>query len=77
MTAAQKDFLREWILEQDLLGFPPSRARVRQMALRMFGDDKPLDNSWVQEYLQRHPNAKMCVASQLRNLLEPVRHSRF
>lgn len=29
--------------------------------LRMFGDDKPLDNDWVQEYLQRHPNAKICV----------------
>ena len=27
----------------------------------MFGDDKPLDNDWVQEYLQRHPNAKICV----------------
>jgi hypothetical protein len=26
----------------------------------MFGDDEPLDNGWVQEYLQRHPNAKMC-----------------
>jgi len=63
MTAAQEGFLREWILEQDLLGFPPSRARVRQMAcriLRMFGDDEPLDNGWVQEYLQRHPIAKMC-----------------
>ena len=27
--------------------------------LRMFGDD--LDNGWVQEYLQRHLTAKMCV----------------
>ena len=64
MTAAQEDFLREWILEQDLLGYPPSRARVRRMAcriLRMFGDDEPLDNGWVQEYLQRHPIAKMCL----------------
>ena len=29
--------------------------------LRMFGDNEPLDNGWVQEYLQRHPIAKMCV----------------
>lgn len=27
----------------------------------MFGDYEPLDNGWVQEYLQRHPNAKICV----------------
>ncbi len=50
LSPAQEDFLAEWILEQDMQGYPPSHTRAREMAariIRMNGDIKPLGKKWI------------------------------
>ena len=68
LTPAQEDFLVDWILEQDLQGFPPSHARVREMAsqiLRMNGDIIPLGKDWVTGFRKRNPKVSSCIGKQI------------
>lgn len=57
LTPEQEDFLVQWILDEDLRAQPPSHNRVREMATRilhMNGDDAPLGQLWVANFLQRN-----------------------
>ena len=45
LTPQQEDFLVEWILEEDARAYPPSHARVQEMAnqiLHINSDDRPI-----------------------------------
>lgn len=58
LSAEQESFLSEWVLEEDARGFSPSHARLREMAskiLKLNGDQIPLGQLWVTNYLRRHP----------------------
>jgi hypothetical protein len=37
LTQEQEEFLVDWILKEDLRGFPPSHTRTREMAARIVG----------------------------------------
>ena len=68
LTPAQEDFLAEWILEQDLQGFPPSLPRVREMAsriLQMNGDTTPLGKDWVTGFQKRNPKVISCIGKRI------------
>jgi helix-turn-helix, Psq domain./Tc5 transposase DNA-binding domain. len=64
MTPAQEEFLAEWILEQAQQGFPPTRARAREMAarvLRMNGDTAPMGKTWLTNFIRRHPQVATVI----------------
>jgi hypothetical protein len=64
LTPNQEAFLADWIIEQYSQGFPPSHARVRDMAfrvLRMNGDASPLGKRWTDGFIARNPRVATCV----------------
>jgi DDE superfamily endonuclease/Tc5 transposase DNA-binding domain/helix-turn-helix, Psq domain len=67
-TLEQETFLVDWILENDAQGFPPTHARMREMAarvLRLQGDSTPLGKNWITRFLQRNPRVATCIGRSL------------
>jgi hypothetical protein len=64
LTPEQEEFLVNWIIDEDTRAQPPSHARVREMALRilqMNGDQSPLGQIWVSNFLRRNPRVRSVV----------------
>jgi DDE superfamily endonuclease/Tc5 transposase DNA-binding domain/helix-turn-helix, Psq domain len=72
LTPPQEVFLVEWILEQDMQGYPPSHTRARDMAtriLKMNGDTRPLGKRWLHNFMKRNTG----VASVIGRRIESAR----
>jgi len=72
LSQVQENFLEAWVLDEDARGYPPSHARVREMAVQMLrhnGDHKPLGKRWISSFTTRHPR----VASMIGRRIEAAR----
>jgi hypothetical protein len=72
LSLVHESFLEAWILDEDARGYPPSHARVREMAVRILhhnGDHKPLGKRWILSFTTRHPR----VASMIGRRIEAAR----
>jgi hypothetical protein len=68
LTPDQEKFLADWIIEQDHQGFPPTHARVREMALRVLqinGDSNPLGTRWTESFIRRNPRIRSCIGQKI------------
>jgi hypothetical protein len=68
LTPEQESFLVDWILEQDMHGYPPSHERAREMAiriLRMNGDLEPLGKHWLPAFIKRNPRVASVIGRKL------------
>jgi len=57
LSPTQEKFLVDWIIDLDSIGFAPSPARAREMAiqiLQMNNDTQPLGRDWLQKFKSRH-----------------------
>jgi hypothetical protein len=64
----QERFLVDWIIEEDMRGYAPSRTRVHEMAqklLRANGDDKPLGKKWIEGFKRRNKDIKPIIGKRL------------
>jgi len=64
----QEDFLVQWILEEEARGYPPSHARVREMAnriLRINGESNPIGQAWIPGFIRRNPRVASIVGKRL------------
>ena len=68
LTPEQEAFLVDWILDEDLKGYPPSHARTREIAIRilqMNRDHRPLGRHWVPHFIQRNPRVASVIGRKL------------
>lgn len=68
LSLAQEAFLEAWILDEDTRGYPPSHARVREMAgqmLRHNGDQEPLGKRWILLFTTRHPRVTSMIGRRI------------
>ena len=64
LTRGPKDFLVQWILDEDSCAQPPTHARVREMATRILHinrDFQPLSNEWISQFLSRQKRVSSIV----------------
>jgi hypothetical protein len=64
LSSQQEVFLVDWILEQEAQGFPPSHARIREMATRILslnGDTQPLGKRWLTKFIRDQPRIRSVV----------------
>src|SRR5215469_7883486 len=69
LSPTQEKFLVDWIIDLDSIGFAPSPARAREMAIRilqMNNDTQPLGRDWLQKFKSRHPD----IASLIRRKMD-------
>ncbi|KAI2479371.1 transposase tan1 [Pyrenophora tritici-repentis] len=68
LTPEQDEFLVEWVLDEDLRAQPPTHLRIREMAIRIFymnGDNAPLGQHWVANFLRRNPRVHSIVGRKI------------
>ena len=68
LTPEQEQFLADWIIEQDMQGFPPSHARAREMAVRVLRanrDHQPLGKAWLPKFIKRNPQVASCIGRRI------------
>ena len=61
LSAVQERNLRDWVLVQNSLGFPPTRIQISEFAGRLSkknGYDKPLGRRWIEGFFARHKELK-------------------
>jgi len=61
LTEVQEQHLRDWVLVQDALGFPPTHMQLREFAQRISkknGYDQPIGRNWIRGFLVRHKEIK-------------------
>jgi 4-hydroxybenzoate polyprenyltransferase len=61
LSEAQEQYLRDWILVQGAIGFPPTHIQVREFAQRIArknGYDEPIGRHWIKNFLARHKEIK-------------------
>ncbi|RII22746.1 hypothetical protein CUC08_Gglean013400 [Alternaria sp. MG1] len=61
LTTIQEEHLKKWILQQEALGYAPTHAQVRTIAIAVLkrqGDCKNLGKKWTSHFVQRHPAIK-------------------
>ena len=61
LSEAQERDLRDWVLIQHALGFPPTHTQVREFAHRIAknnGYNEPIGKHWLKNFLARHNKMK-------------------
>ena len=61
LSEAQEQHLKDWILVQDAIGFPPTHIQVCYFAQRIARKnnyDEPIGRHWVENFLARHKEIK-------------------
>jgi hypothetical protein len=68
LSVTQEASLRDWIIVQDDLGFPPSHAQVIDFAGRIAkrnGYTEPIGTHWIEAFLRRNPEVKTIKGQKL------------
>ena len=61
LSEVQEQYLRDWILVQGAIGFPPTHIQVREFTQRITrknGYDEPIGRYWIKNFLARHKEIK-------------------
>jgi 4-hydroxybenzoate polyprenyltransferase len=61
LTPVQEEHLVKWILQQEALGYAPTHAQVRAIAIAVLkrqGDHKNLGKKWTNHFVRRNPVIK-------------------
>ncbi|CAG5137170.1 uncharacterized protein ALTATR162_LOCUS46 [Alternaria atra] len=61
LTNVQEEHLEKWILQQEALGYAPTHAQVRAIAIAVLkrqGGHKNLGKKWTSHFVKRHPAIK-------------------
>lgn len=68
LLVVQEASLRDWIIVQDNLGFPPSHTQVIDFAGRVAkrnGYTEPIGTHWMEAFLRRNPEVKTIKGQKL------------
>ena len=61
LSVIQEEHLERWILCQEALGYAPTHAQVRAIAIAVLnreGEHKNLGKEWTSQFMKRHPAIK-------------------
>ena len=61
LAAIQEEHLEKWTLQQEAVGYAPTHAQVRAIAIAVLkgqGDHKNLGKKWTTHFVQHHPAIK-------------------